>query len=365
MKKFFSVLYQRVNIKMAVKVALTAVLSFYACTTLDQFFHRPSDLVAGLWCVMAAIVVMQNNIGGTYQAVWNRFLGVLVGSFIGAFCAYMIGTEIEVLGLAIGVTVFLCFLLGIPDSYRIAALSVAIILIPWKLHPTGNPWVYAFFRFFDTCLGFFVAIVVSHVIWPSQAITKMRMNMSEIFHLCRDYFEQVFKVNGTNLKKEHTFQKISNQLDEKLTNSRSILEELKMEMRMQFAPLDLWVNLLNCQEKIWENLRSLEGNFNEKFSEILDEELEKQFKEIVEEIDSALKDLSSLVKGEKSDYDYNSLDVLQVALQEQRIRFRSNHSIKKYQLDTVEGFYVVFYTIKQILITLKQFNDYYHESSKE
>src|ERR1700733_7163597 len=104
MKKTLSLLIHRINYKLAIKVALTAVLSIYLCQVMGNILSHPENIISGLWCVMASIVVMQNNIGGTYKAIWTRFLGVLIGSVIGAFAAHMIGTEIEVLGLAIVVT---------------------------------------------------------------------------------------------------------------------------------------------------------------------------------------------------------------------------------------------------------------------
>ncbi len=355
----FNRLYQRINYKLAVKVALTAVLSVYLCRGMDHFLSHPENVIGGLWCVMASIVVMQNNIGGTYKAIWTRFLGVLIGSVIGAFAAHIIGTEIEVFGLAIALTVILCSLLGVPDNYRIASLSVAIILLPWKSSSLGNPWIYAFFRFLDTCVGFFAAIIVSHMIWPSQALMKMRLTMSEIFYLFREYFEYIFHTGSGHVKKENLLQKTEKEIDEAFVQSQAILEEIKVEARLQFAPLDLWVHLIDCEGRLWEHFRALREIFNEDFSTILDEELKKKFQEVVGEIELALKDLSSKLKTGQSSFDYTILDRLQVSLQEERIRFRSTHTIKKYQLDIVEDYYVLFYQIRQILLTLKQFNTYY------
>jgi hypothetical protein len=60
------------------KIALTAIISFYLCAELDFYVKHPETVIGGLWCVIASIIVFQPNLGGTYKAIWNRFLGVLM-----------------------------------------------------------------------------------------------------------------------------------------------------------------------------------------------------------------------------------------------------------------------------------------------
>lgn len=348
--------FELVEVKIAIKMAITAFLSYYLCVEVSRYLEHPTDLTAGLWCVMAAIVVLQNSIGGTYKAIWNRFLGVLIGSAVGACFAFWLGTEIEILGLAIFLTVTTCSLFGLQGSYRIASLSVAIIMIPWKSHPTGSPWTYAFFRFLDTCLGFAVAIVVSHLIWPSQALTSMRQNMAEIFTLFRQLIDSVLNFNQVSKKTNKIAESLSVEIGERFQKNRQVFEESKIELIMQSRVLEIWSELIDGQEKLLEHVETIQKVYSPQFETIFDESLKSQLKNVIEGIDSALKELSLKLRIKKTAFDFQILRQLQHSLTEELIRFRSTRTIKKYDLSTVEDYYVFFFQIKQILIILENFN---------
>ena len=146
----------RLDFKMAIKLTSVALLGLYLSYKLNSLITHPNYLIANLWSVITAIIVLQTNIGGTYKAIWLRFIGVIIGSLIGAFFAFALGAGADSIGLAIFVTILLCSLLKIPDSYRLSALSVVVIMLPWKAHPESDPWIFASFRFLDTCVDFWL-----------------------------------------------------------------------------------------------------------------------------------------------------------------------------------------------------------------
>jgi hypothetical protein len=346
----------RLDVKLAIKVTLAAILSLYVCVELDSLFKHPDYLISGLWCVVAAIVVLQSSLGGTYKAIWNRFLGVLIGSALGAFFAFEFGAEPIMIGLAIFMTILFCSLLRIEESYRIASLSVVIIMVPWKLHPTSDPWVSGFARFIDTCVGFIIAILVSHIFWPSRALTKMRLNMADALNLFRQFFEHLL-IPAENLHKSHKIsQSLLNEIDQVFSQSRQVLEESKIELLMRFAPVGVWIDMINCQERLWESLRVLQNVMNSTLEEIFDEEMKQQIRHAVEVVDFALKELALKLKTGKTSFNFDILNHLQHALQKELVRFRSTHTMKRYNLDVVENYFVFFYQLKQILKTLYQFN---------
>lgn len=356
LKKRFIDLLQRLDIKIAIRMTIAALLSLSICLVLDSYFTHPQDLTAGVWCVVASLVVLQTHLGGTYKAIWNRFLGVLIGSSIGAFSALNFGAQPEIMGLAIFTTVILCSFLKISESYRIAALSVVIIMLPWKLHPTSDPWIYAFFRFFDTCVGFGVAILVSHLLWPSQALTKMRLNMADTLNLLRQFFEHLLIPPESSHRSPQILKSLKEEIEENFSQSHTVLGESKVELFVRFAPVGVWSDLMNSQERLWENFRALQNVFNSHLEEIFDENLKQQVRRTVEGIDIALKELSLHLKTGHTSFNFNLLVDLQDTLNQELIRFRSTHTIKSYQLGIVEDYFVFFYQVKQILANLYHFN---------
>lgn len=349
-------IFARLDIRMAIKITITALLSLYLCLQLDAYLKHPEYLVAGLWSVVASIIVLQANIGGTYKAIWNRFLGVLIGSGAGAFFAFEFGAQVEVIGLAIFVTIVACSFLKIPESYRMAALSVVIIMLPWKLHPASDPWIYAFFRFLDTCLGFAVAILVSHLLWPSEALTKMRLNLAETSILFQRFFEHLLIPNGSPRKSHAISQSLSEEINQALNQSRTVLEESKVELLVKFEPAGVWIDLLNCQERLWESFRVLEDMFHSPFDQVFDEKWKLLLHHIVDAVDSALRELSKKLKTGRSSFDFYILNELQEAVNQELVRFRAAGTLKGFPLDLVENYFVFFYQIKQVLASLECFD---------
>lgn len=358
-------LLNRIEIKIAIKIALTAICSLFLSFQMDKIIPHPDPVVGGLWCVISSIIVLQENLGGTYRAIWNRLLGVIIGSICGALFAAHIGSDLGMLGLAILMAVFLSSALGLQESYRIASLSVAVVMIPWELHPVVNPWISAFFRFLDTCLGFFVAVVMSHLLWPSQALTKMQLNMANTFSLLRQFYEHLLIPFSSPEKSDKILQSLVSEVNNSLLQSRLILGESEAELFLKFSPIGIWVDLINCQERLWDSLLALQNVFNLSLEEIFDDEFKQQVKQVVETIDLALNEISLALKTGKITFNFSELNHVQKHLNEELIRFRTIKATKKYSLDVVEKYFVFFYQLKQVAIILQEFNCLFIHLKKE
>jgi uncharacterized membrane protein YccC len=346
----------QLDLKMAVKIALTAIVSFYLCAELDLYIKHPESVVGGLWCVMASIIVFQSNLGGTYKAVWNRFLGVLIGSILGAFFTARFGADLEVLGVAIFTTIALCGLLRLQDSYRIASLSVAIVLIPWKFNPVLDPWTIAFFRFLDTCLGFAVAVVMSNLLWPSQALTKMRLNIAETFNLSRQFYEHLLVPIDSPHKSANISSSLLAEIHDSILQSRSVWEESRMELMMKVDSINQWTELISYQERLQDSLQALQNVFNLTLEEMFDERLKQQTQYTIEVIDFSLKELALKLKTSQTSFDFNLLENAQDSIYQELLRFRNTHTTKKYSLDIIEEYFVFFYQLKQLIKILQESN---------
>ncbi len=350
-------LYSQINFKLAFKTSLAALLSLYVCHELDRFIKHPDPFVSGIWCVVASIFASQPTLGGTYKAIWNRFLGVLVGSVLGGFFASQWGAHPFILGVAIFCTACICFASGLKENYRMACLSLAVIMVPWGINPSISPWAYAFFRFLDTCVGLGVAMFVAQAVWPSQALTTMQLQMADILSLIRQFYEYALVSPNSPRKSETISDELMTDVNQAFIQARFNLEESKMELLIGMSPITIWVDLLSCLERLWENVRDLKKIFDSSMlEEIFDEELKKEVYHLSEQIDFALKDLSEKLKNGHSSYDYGHIVALQESLIEQLVRFRATRVMKKYNLERVENYFVFFYNFKHILNELQQLN---------
>jgi len=130
-------------------VATLASLMIARLLKLNEFY----------WAPISTIVILLSSID-PLAGSWQRFVGTAVGASLGA----LIATFFKVTWLVYGAGVFLCgilcAILRIKESYRIAAITLSIVL----LITHGNaPWMVALHRFIEVSLGIAVALLVTTV----------------------------------------------------------------------------------------------------------------------------------------------------------------------------------------------------------
>jgi uncharacterized membrane protein YgaE (UPF0421/DUF939 family) len=167
-QKAFTQWLGRIDWKMAIRTGIVATLGLVIGTAATHLTNRPDRLASGLWTTLTAVVVLQAYIGGTYAASWNRFLGVLIGSFTGGLLTSYFGSGPLQLGFGVAFTVLLCGVLNLKESYRIASVSFAVVCVLWGFSTGINPWEFSLYRFIDSCVGIALAVIVAHTVFPFQ-----------------------------------------------------------------------------------------------------------------------------------------------------------------------------------------------------
>jgi len=151
--------------RVAVQSALVSLVSYWCGFYFTSFFHGASASIGGLWSVISGIVVLQATRRNTWSSAWLRILGTLVGAIVSA--AYLFWLPFTAIGMAasILVTVLLCHAARIPDHARLAAITVAVIMVLSSLNPTLSPILSAALRFTESCIGTAIALLAV-VMWP-------------------------------------------------------------------------------------------------------------------------------------------------------------------------------------------------------
>lgn len=349
---------EKIELKTAIKMGITAMLSLYIGLHFTNLIERPDPLASALWCVIASIVVLQTNIGGTYQAIFNRLIGVFIGSVTGALFASLLGLEAISLGFAIVVTIILCSMGHLTDSYRIAALSVAAVMIPWNLHPLISPWVFAFFRFIDTFMGVMIAMAVVHSIWPSEATTKMRRNLSTILSLIEQLYHDTLVFHG-HLQQERQKRgetDLVSEVNGLLMQTRLMLNEAKLEVLLQSSTIPLWNEILDSLEQIFRAIYALQSVFNKTVESIFDEDLSAQVVDLMLSIDAVLKELKPKLEAEVLIQTIPQMKESEALLNVQLIRFRSTYTTRRFNLEDVEKYFVFLFNLKWLVKELIHLN---------
>jgi uncharacterized membrane protein YccC len=96
--------------------------------------------------------------------------GTLIGSVIAGFYLWLLPFSAIGMAVSIGLTVLLCQALNVPDHGRLAAITVALIMVLSTGNPELPPFTNAALRFVESAIGAGIA-VLAVLIWPKAKNT--------------------------------------------------------------------------------------------------------------------------------------------------------------------------------------------------
>jgi len=338
---------QRIDWKMAIRSGIAGALGFALGTYITHYLDRPDRLASGLWTTLTSIIVLQAYLGSTYKASWNRFLGVFIGSLMGALFTEYLGPGPWQLGLCVATTVIVCALITLPESYRVASVSAAVVMVLWSFNQTLSPWMFAFYRFTDTCIGITLAVIIAHTIFPEKAVDKLRKDVAETVRKLNQLYRMVFIIEPDDVP----FQDLSDEIAIQLLENRETLEILKPEMAEQ---IDTWTLILNDVETLYESIESMAHVYNQTTREMFDSELSDHLMEVIDKSNAGFRDIALLIEKEKKETVANPLQETIDSLIAEQQRYRETHATRQYKIEAVETFFVFFYTLKTVLETLEK-----------
>lgn len=143
-------------LKRAFKAAVAAVLA--------TIYYQALNLPEGYWAVISAVIVMETSVQDSLRLSWLRFVGTAIGAIMGLIWILLLGSTPWSVGIAILVTTVVCSILNLPESYRLAGVTAAIVILASGMNPAG----FALQRFIDVSVGILIALLVSILIFPEK-----------------------------------------------------------------------------------------------------------------------------------------------------------------------------------------------------
>lgn len=348
-EQFFQQLINRLELQIAMKAGVAASLSLYLGVAFAKWLDRPDTLISGTWCVLSTFVVMQAHLGGTYRAAWVRFLGVLIGSFMGGLFTTLFGSNAITLGISVVLTVLSCSLFQIKDSIRIACLSVSMVMILWGLHPSISPWQFGWYRFLDSSLGILIAVLVSHTLWPTKATMKLRLSVAKTVHMINRLFQMELSLKPEPKNFERVHRRLSMEVEESILQAQNFLIDSELEVLSRTRRIEEWANLLDHLSAIFDATKELNTFHTFDLKRILDKNLSEKLDGTIKTIG---KTMNTLVKRLKREYDKEPSQELREAvnaLNEELARFRTTRTTRKFDRHEVEKFFVFFYNLRLVI----------------
>lgn len=151
----------------ALKAALAATLAM-ACVKL-------MGLPSGFWAPLSALAVLQAQIGASLAASRNYLIASAIGVIVGATIVSIFGDNVLFAGVGIFFIVLITIAMRLPPAGAAIAAGVVPVMV---LAVTGSAWRYGAYRLIDIAIGLSSAIIVSLLLWPSRAVTQLRIEVA-------------------------------------------------------------------------------------------------------------------------------------------------------------------------------------------
>jgi uncharacterized membrane protein YccC len=155
----------REEVRIAVLSAAVSTLAYLGGSRFTAIFHGASAVVGGLWSMISAVVVLQATRRATLTSAGLRILGTLIGAVISGLYLSVFPYSLIGMTVCIGLTVLLGQATDTPDHARLAAITVAVIMVTSSVSPTLSPLVNASLRFAESCIGAGITVLAAHL-WP-------------------------------------------------------------------------------------------------------------------------------------------------------------------------------------------------------
>lgn len=360
-KTFLPDLLDRIDFKIAMRNGIAAGLALFVGNLLSEALDRPNPIVSSLWTCLTTILVLQAHLGGTYRAAWMRFLGLIIGTIIGGAMTATFGSDSLTLGLSVAITIILCSIFKLQESFRIAVASVAVIMIVWQLNPSISPWLFSFYRFIDSCFGILIAVGIAHSVWPSQAREKLRLAMAENLRNLGRLYRLVTSTRDMSEAQKQTVLSLIKEIDGSLYDLRQVLEDSKAELLTKSARIQDWSGLLNQIDDLFEQVLSLRNAYRPDTQKLFDSSLNAQFEEVLLKITISFHEISQMMESGKWSTTLPDLGLSLTKLKDELARFRGTRTTREFGVDDVEAFFVFFYSLKGLLELLKRIESSIHK----
>jgi uncharacterized membrane protein YccC len=148
------------GIIMAIQNAVVCLVAYPCGAYSTGVFHGESASIGGLWSAISGLVVLQATTRDTWKSALLRVLGTLIGAIVSGFYLSFFSFRLVGMAVSIGVTIVLCQILKVPSHGRLAAITVAVIMVISTLNPTLNPVMNAALRFGESCIGSAAAVAI-------------------------------------------------------------------------------------------------------------------------------------------------------------------------------------------------------------
>jgi uncharacterized membrane protein YccC len=318
------------NAKQAIKTAIAGVVSMY----ITRLFNLPQ----GYWAAISALIVMQSNVGATLSASRTRLAGTAVGAVVGGAFTALLGDNMLDFTLAVTVAFFLCFMLRLPDSQRLATVTVAIIMLIGR---SASVWVIALHRFTEVSIGILIALVISLTLWPSQARRSLREGLAAALLQLGALYQAVMSADraGRLAAGSDSLAALNAQVSDAFHKNGALLDNALQEAIGPMRERESLALLAAQVKGIRRAVETLELAVRDGAQDTLFRRFQGEFERLHTDIATAFRSLANSIRAGKPDPQWPDLMAAISALDQKAAQARTTGATASHPLDEILRFY--------------------------
>jgi hypothetical protein len=331
---------QRARVKQAIKTAVAGVASLYAA----KLCRLPEDY----WATISALIVMQSSVGGTVSASWTRLAGTAVGAVVGGVFAALWGVNVLAFGVAVAIAFYLCSILKLAESQRLATVTVAILMLAGRISST---WIVALHRFLEVSIGVLVALLVSVVVWPSGARETLRKGIAEVLAKLEAMYQGASRGYRTGVTVE--MDELRPRLDEILRRNQALLQYAIYERVSASQHHEFLALLVDHVDRIFQAVVAVELATRDSAGDSHFRNFGTELEQLENRISMAFEWLRASIAAWRFDREWPDLTTVVGDLDETAAISRKSGASRSYELEEILRFYSFLLSSKNLVRELE------------
>jgi hypothetical protein len=326
--------------KQAIKTAVAGVISLY----LTNLFHLPQ----GYWAAITALIVMQSNVGATLSASRTRLAGTAIGAVVGGFFMAMFGMNVLGFALAVAIAFFVCEVLHLGESQRLATVTVAIIMLTGQ---AASGWIIAIHRFTEVALGILIALLVSLTLWPNHARRSVRQGLADTLLKLGELYRAV--MHRYRDQDAVSIEAFKSDVHAAIHKNADLLQNALQEAFGPIKERESLAMLVHQVERIFNAAESLEFAIRDGSSDTYFRNFKTGLEHFEAGVSAAFDSLSKSIAAGKLYPDWPDLSAMIASLDEQAAQARKTGATISYSLDEILRFYSLLLSSRNLAEELK------------
>ena len=326
--------------KQALKTAIAGLVSLYA----TSLFHLPQ----GYWAAITALIVMQSNVGATLAASRTRLAGTAVGAVVGGVFMALAGANMLGFALAVAIAFYVCDLLRLAESQRLATVTVAIIML---IPATSSAWIVALHRFAEVGLGIVIALLVSLTVWPNHARRSVRQGLADTLRKLAALFQAV--MNDYRGQAGIPIEALKKDVAAAVRKNADLLQYALQEA---FGPLkerERLALMVHQVERIYHAVETLEFSVRDSAADTYFRIFEDGLEQLQDTVAAALGTLAESIGATKAVVAWPDITGIIGALDERAAEERRKGVSINYPLEEILRFYFLLLTCRNLIYELE------------